>query len=127
METQGQNKVRVLIADDAAVIRKAIRMLLESEPAIEVCGEAVSFSKTLESAAELKPDVILLDLHMPDGGKFKPNAVRQFLSASRVLAMSLSQEDETVTIAESYGAATLLDKANLTDELVPAILRFRPA
>jgi DNA-binding NarL/FixJ family response regulator len=59
--------VRVLIADDAEVVRKAIRGLLACEPTIEVCGEARTFSQTLELAIGLEPDVILLDLHMPDG------------------------------------------------------------
>ena len=115
--------VRVLIADDADAIRKCIRGLLECEPTVEVCGEAASFSQTLELAATLKPDVILLDLHMPDGNRFESAFVKsQLLSTSQVLAISLSQQDgETEIIADGYGAAALLDKAKLFDELIPAI------
>ena len=117
--------VRVLIADDAEAIRKCIRGLLECEPTIGVCGEAASFSQTLELAATLKPDVILLDLHMPDGHRFESAVVKsQLLSTSQVLAISLSQRDgETEILANSYGASAMLDKAKLFDELIPAIQR----
>jgi DNA-binding NarL/FixJ family response regulator len=117
--------VRVLIADDAEVIRTAIRGLLACEPAIEVCGEAVSFSQTLYLAATLQPDVILLDLHMPDGDSFESAFVKLRLLSigSRILAMSLWQDEETKIIAQGYGAAELLDKGKLFNELIPAIQR----
>jgi two-component system, NarL family, response regulator DevR len=117
--------IRVLIADDAEAIRKCIRGLLGCEPTIDVCGEAASFSRTLELAATLKPDVILLDLHMPDGHRFESAVVKsQLLSTSQVLAISLSQQDgEAEILANGYGAAALLDKAKLFDELIPAIQR----
>ena len=118
--------VRVLIADDAEVIRTAIRGLLACEPTMEVCGEAVSFSETLYLAATLQPDVILLDLNMPDGDSFESAFVklRLFSTRSRVLAMSLWQDEETQIIAQSYGAVELLDKGKLFNELVAAIQRL---
>jgi hypothetical protein len=73
--------------------------------------------------------VILLDLHMPDELGFKPELVKSQLSlqGSRVLAMSLPipNDDACKLLAGSFGAAALLDKANLFDELVPAILQTR--
>jgi DNA-binding NtrC family response regulator len=68
--------VRVLIADDVEVIRSVIRDLLAREPTIEVCGEAANFSQTFDLATSLKPDVILLDLHMPDGDRPKSDFVK---------------------------------------------------
>ena len=115
-------RISVLLVDDAEVIRTAIRGLLKREPSIEVCGEAVNFSQTIELAANLKPDIILLDLRMPDSDKFEPNSLARQLASSKVLAMSFLRDDEAETIAERYGAVALLDKANLFDELVPAIL-----
>jgi len=78
-------------------------------------------------SAALKPGVVLLDLYMPDDCSFKPAFVKANLSASRVLAMSLSgdyeSEQEIRSIAESFGAVRTLDKAKLLDQLVPAILQ----
>jgi chemotaxis response regulator CheB len=119
--------VRVLVADDAEVIRRMLRRLVECEPSIQVCGEAVSFSQTLELATSLNPDVILLDLHMPDDRSSESAFVKRRLRciSSCILAMSLLHEDgETQMIAKGYGAVALLDKAKLFDELIPAIQRL---
>jgi chemotaxis response regulator CheB len=118
--------VRVLIADDVEVIRSVIRDLLAREPTIEVCGEAANFSQTFDLATSLKPDVILLDLHMPDGDRPKSDFVKLRLlsTQSRILAMSLwHEDDETQIIARGYGAVELLDKGKLFNELIPAIQR----
>jgi two-component system, chemotaxis family, protein-glutamate methylesterase/glutaminase len=119
--------VKVLLADDALVIRNAVSRLLEAEPAIKVVGVAENFSQTVQMAASLRPDVVLLDLHMPDDHAFQPAFVKSELelSGARVLGMSLSSpEDEEVTklLAESFGAVALLDKAEFGQVLIPAIL-----
>jgi chemotaxis response regulator CheB len=120
--------VKVLVADDAVIIRNAVSRLLEAEPAIKVVGVAETFSQTLQMAASLRPDVVLLDLHMPDDHAFQPAFVKsEFqLSGARVLGMSLSSgEDDTDlrALAESFGAVALLDKARFGKELIPTILR----
>ena len=56
-----QPPVRVLLADDAAIIRDAVSRLLESEPSIKLVGVAENFSQAIEMATSLKPDVVLLD------------------------------------------------------------------
>jgi two-component system chemotaxis response regulator CheB len=123
-ETNG-NSVSVLVADDSAIIRKAIRGVLEEEPAIKILGEAVNFEETISMAVTLKPDVVLLDLHMPDNNKFEPEFVKNQLSlcGSRVLAMSLPGDGDegSIEIAEGFGAIVMLDKAKLHRELIPAI------
>jgi chemotaxis response regulator CheB len=120
-------QVTLLVADDADVIRKTLRNFLKEEPAIKLLGEASNFSETISMMADLKPDVILLDLHMPDDHSFNPEFVKTKLSGARVLAMSFSSnyesEEETRLLAESFGAVTMLDKAKLYDELIPAILQ----
>ena len=122
-------QVSVLVVDDADVIRRTLRNFLKEEPAIKLLGEASNFAEAISMTAALKPDVILLDLHMPDDRSFNPEFVKANLSGARVLAMSLSSdyesEDETRLLAESFGAVTTLDKAKLYDELVPAILQTR--
>jgi DNA-binding NarL/FixJ family response regulator len=73
-------QVTLLVADDAAVIRKTLRHFLEEEPAIKLLGEARNFAEAISMTAALKPDVILLDLHMPDDCLFKPAFVKANLS-----------------------------------------------
>jgi len=122
-----QVQVRVLLADDAAIIRNVVSRLLESEPGIKLVGVAGNFSQTIEMAASLKPDVVLLDLHMPDEHLIPPTKVKSELgnSGARVLGMSLSSgedDEETRTLAESFGVTRLLDKAQFGRVLIPAIL-----
>jgi chemotaxis response regulator CheB len=123
-----QTYVRVLLADDAAVIRNAVSRLLEAEPTIKLVGVAENFSQTIQMATSLRPDVVLLDLHMPDNHAFEPALVKSELelSGARVLGMSLlSPEDDEVTrlLAESFGVVRLLDKAEFGQVLIPAILQ----
>ena len=102
--------------------------LLEVEPRVKVLGEAENFSQAIFLAMILKPDVVLLDLHMPDDQAFVPSFVKSQLqlAGARVLGMSLSSgEDEVSRVrAESFGALALLDKAEFGHELIPAILRL---
>ena len=120
-------QVTLLVADDADVIRTTLRNFLKGEPAIKLLGEASSFAEAISMTAALKPDVILIDLHMPDDRSFNSEFVKTNLSRARVLAMSLlsdyESEEETRVLAENYGAVRMLDKAKLCDELIPAILQ----
>jgi DNA-binding NarL/FixJ family response regulator len=113
---------KVLIADDSEVMRTAIRKMLQEESNIDVVGEASSFADTMQKIADLKPDVLLLDLHMPEKRDFTPAVVKSQLGTVRTVAVSFSNDSESKALAESYGAATLLDKMKLYNEMVPAIL-----
>jgi len=128
-EFETLNQVSVLLVDDASIIRRAIKGLLKDEPQIKLLGEAGSFHDAILMTVALKPDVILLDLHMPDDSSFKPAFVKHQLGGSRVLAMSLPGDcerlDETEMLAKSFGAITMLDKADLHEFLIPAILSQR--
>jgi chemotaxis response regulator CheB len=126
-----QAQVRVLLADDAAIIRNTVSRLLESEPRIKLVGVAENFSQTIEMASSLKPDVVLLDLHMSDERLIPPALVKSELahSGARVLGMSLSSgedDEETRTLAETFGVARLLDKSEFGRVLIPAILQREP-
>jgi DNA-binding NarL/FixJ family response regulator len=118
--------IGVLLAEDAVVMRLAIRRLLQMEPNIDLLGEAVNFQQTIQMAAHLKPKVVLLDLHMPGERQFSPAFIKSelLLSARHVLMMSLWTDADAKALAESYGAIALLDKSKLAFELVPAILRL---
>jgi DNA-binding NarL/FixJ family response regulator len=117
--------IKLLLADDSTVVRRGICQLLASESQIEVVGQATNFAETIELSNALKPRVVVMDLHMSDESQITPQHVRSRLSrVSRLLAMSLWNDDETATLARSFGAALLLDKSNLATTLVPAIVKL---
>jgi two-component system response regulator DevR len=113
--------VTVLLADDHEVIRKAIRSLLTRDPEIEIVGEAISLTDTIRLTAELTPQVVVMDLHMGDENLVDPLEVQSRLAGTRVVAVSVWNDEETRILAERYGAAVLLDKVSLAKELIPAI------
>ena len=60
--------IRVLLADDQAMVRAGFRMILESDPEIEVVGEAANGEQAMASTRRLRPDIVLMDIQMPDDG-----------------------------------------------------------
>jgi two-component system chemotaxis response regulator CheB len=115
--------IKVLLADDSDVVRRAIRGLLEQYPKIELVGEAVSFAQTIQMTNDLKPQVILMDLHMKDQVTFTVEDIKTQMNG-RIVAISLANDGETKALAESFGALILLDKTKLADELIPTIEKF---
>jgi len=115
--------ITVLVADDKQVVLSAIRLLLGSDPELRIVGEAANFRQTFQSATELKPQVVLMDLHMPDDSCLNPQEIKSLLDTlgSRLIAMSFWNDESTQALARSLGAATLLDKLRLATELIPAI------
>jgi DNA-binding NarL/FixJ family response regulator len=115
--------IGVLLADDAEIIRNVLTRMLGTQPEICILGEAKTFAETLKMTATLKPDVVVMDVHMPGERDFNANFIKVELlsSAKHVLAMSLWNDDESKAVAQSYGASTLLDKSTLALTLIPAI------
>ena len=120
--------IKVLLADGNDVMRPVIAKVLREEPAVELVGEAINFAETLQMTAALKPDVLLLELHFDDEREYPAEVVKAqvLLNAKCVLAISLWNDKEAKSLAESLGAAVLLDKATLYSELIPAIKQFCP-
>jgi DNA-binding NarL/FixJ family response regulator len=98
----GDAPVRVVIADDNAVIRMGLRLLLEAEPTIELVGEATDGAKALALAYETKPDVVLLDVRMPGTGGLE--VLAELSAFTCVLMLTSSDEDETIWSAMQAGA-----------------------
>ena len=113
--------IRVLLADNSEIIRKVLADLLQADPEIELVAECVSFAQTMERASKLHPQVIVIDVHMGDESTVTSSQLKFGLIGSRLLAISIWKDDETKALAENFGAATLLDKANLATTLIPAI------
>jgi DNA-binding NarL/FixJ family response regulator len=118
--------IKVLLADDTPVMRKAIRSVLGHEPEIEVVAEAENFAESLSMTREFKPHVVILDLHMPDSSNLTPMNVSEGLRtyAAAVLAISVWNDEDTRASAQSYGAKALLDKMRLGQELIPAVMKL---
>jgi DNA-binding NarL/FixJ family response regulator len=118
--------VRVLLADDSELVRRAVHHLLNEAPWVHVVGEAESFAQTFELCTTLKPKIVVLDLHMRDESKFTAAHIKtELLScAEHILAISVWNDDVAKELASSYGAFTLLDKITLGTALIPAILKL---
>lgn len=114
--------IRVVLADDQAVVRGGLRMILESEEDIEVSGEAGDGRHALDLVRELDPDVVLMDIRMPtlDG----IDATRRLVSSgsrTRVLVLTTYGLDENVYDALKVGAAGFLVKTDSPAQLVHAV------
>jgi DNA-binding NarL/FixJ family response regulator len=121
-----RDAIGLLLADDSDVIRRAVAQMLQAQTGVRIIGEARSFAEIFRMVADLKPTVVLMDLHMPDDREINPTLVktRLQLSTKHVLAMSFWNDEQSKALAESYGASTLLDKSTLASELIPAIMQF---
>lgn len=114
--------IRVLISDDHPLFRKGMRTLLDSEPDMEVVGEASSGNEAQELAAQLQPDLVLMDLQMPGGGGL--TATRQITKISphiRILVITLFEDDASVFAALRAGARGYILKDAGEDEIIRAI------
>ena len=114
--------IRVLIADDHDVVRRGLRALLETEPSIEIIGEAIDGTDAVEKANELEPDVILLDLMMPRKNGIEAIAdIKQDNPDARILVLTSYSDDEKVFAAIKAGALGYLLKETSPDELLQAV------
>jgi DNA-binding NarL/FixJ family response regulator len=114
--------IRVLIADDQALVRGGFRMILESQPDIEVVGEASDGREALARVRELAPDVVLMDVRMPELDGLE--ATRRLLThpgAPRVLVLTTFDHDEYVYEAMRAGASGFLLKAIRPEQLADAV------
>jgi two-component system response regulator DevR len=121
----GNMSIPILVADDSEIVRRCIRQLLAAHTEIAIVGEAGNFAQVFQMVRDLKPRVIVVDLHMPDESTITPQEVKSRLSRDfHVLAMSVWNDEEAKELAEKLGAAVLLDKMNLASTLTPAIMRL---
>ncbi len=115
--------VRVLLVDDQTLFREALSTLLEVRPEIEVVGEAGDGDAALRRTADLRPDVVLMDLHMPVlDGIAATRRLRVEHPDVRVLALTTFDDDEDVFAALRAGALGYLLKEVSGDRLVEALL-----
>lgn len=116
------SRIRVLIADDHAVVREGLRNFLQVQDDIEVVGEAADGLEAMKLAHELAPDVVLMDLVMPGADGIEAlRGVRTANPAARVIVLTSFADDERVFAAVQAGAAGYLLKDILPQDLANAI------
>jgi DNA-binding NarL/FixJ family response regulator len=115
-------KITTLLADDHTVVRQGLRALLQAEPDIEVVGEAESGRHALQMTKQLRPEVVVMDIAMPQLNGIE--ATRQIIKecpATKVLILSSYSDDEYVHLLTSAGAAGYLIKQTAANDLIKAI------
>jgi len=114
--------IRILIADDHAIVREGLRGLISAEPDMELVGEAINGDEAVRLARESQPDVILLDLIMPSqDGLTAIDQIKQQSPQTRILILTSFAEDDKVFRAIKVGALGYLLKDSATDALLQAI------
>ncbi|MCU0306945.1 MAG: response regulator transcription factor [Thermoleophilia bacterium] len=124
----GTPATRILIVDDHAVLRAALRAVLEREPGLVVRGEASSAEGALAALARSPADVVLMDLDMPGmGGLAGTAAVRRAHPATRVVVLSLHADADDARRAHAAGASAYVVKTAADEDLVEALREPGPA
>jgi DNA-binding NarL/FixJ family response regulator len=114
--------LRVLLVEDQTVVREGLRQLVESEPGLTVAGEAATVAEAVAQGARLRPDVVLLDLKLPDGSGL--DAARQLLAGQEppaVLVLSTYEDVALVRAALALGVSGYIPKSASFQEIVAAV------
>lgn len=117
-----QPAIRIVIAEDQALVRRGAALLLSMEPDMEVVGQACNGVEAVELTQLLHPDVVLMDLHMPvKGGVVATREITRALPRTQVLVLTTLDDDETVFEAVRAGAQAYLLKDAAENELLETI------
>lgn len=118
----GISAIRIVIAEDQALVRRGVSLLISLEPDMQVVGQASNGVEAVEQARLHKPDVILMDLHMPvKGGVAATREIKQLLPDTQILVLTTLSDDETVFEAVRAGAQAYLLKDAVEEELLETI------
>jgi DNA-binding NarL/FixJ family response regulator len=122
-EEAGDRVIRVLIVDDQALVRAGFRMILDSQPDIEVAGEAADGAQALRMAGQLRPDVILMDIRMPglDGIAATRRLAEAGDSRAKVIILTTYELDEYLFDALQAGASGFLLKDVVPEDLIRGV------
>lgn len=116
------DRIRVLLVDDHALVRRGFRRLLDDDPGIEVAGEASSAAEAVTRAAELRPDVVVMDCAMPgENGLAATRAIVAQVPGAAVLMLSMHSEETLVQQAFEAGARGYILKNAVDLDLAAAI------
>ena len=114
--------IRLLLVDDHAVVRSGLKMLLENERDVEIIGEAASAAEAMEAAISLKPNVILMDIGLPDlSGIDATREIKKRLSDVAIVALTIHEDEEYFFKMLEAGASGYVPKRAAPEELLTAI------
>jgi DNA-binding NarL/FixJ family response regulator len=113
---------RILIADDHEIVRRGIRTMLENHPGWDVIGEAADGREAVQRAAELKPDLVLIDIGMPNlNGLDAARQIREICPMAHILVLSMHDSEQVVRDVLAVGARGFLLKSDAGRDLVAAV------
>jgi DNA-binding NarL/FixJ family response regulator len=114
--------IRAMIVDDHALFRRGLEMVLDSEPDIELVGQASDGAEAVEKAAESLPDVVLMDIRMPRSSGIEAcRAVKEAAPSAKIVILTISDEEEDLFEAIRAGASGYLLKDIPLDEVAGAV------
>ena len=118
--------LRILLADDHPLVRRGIRTLLGAPSGWQVCGEAANGREALEKVTELKPDILILDLNMPElNGLEVTRRVRKILPQVEILVLTVQDSEQVMRQVLQAGARGYMLKSDAGNELVTAVEAVR--
>jgi two-component system, NarL family, response regulator NreC len=116
------SKITVILVDDHALVRSGLRMLLEAQPDIEVVSEAETGADALQKVQSLQPDVVLMDIELPDmNGIEVTRLIKRTVPRTAVLALTMYEKDQYFFEMLKAGASGYVPKRAAPDDLVAAI------
>lgn len=114
--------MRILIADDHEAVRKGLCAILSSRNDIEVCGEAANGKEAIEKALELSPDLIILDITMPElDGMGAAKEIKKFLPDVPILFFSMHDSKQLIRAAKLLGVQGCVNKAHAAEMVLNAV------
>jgi DNA-binding NarL/FixJ family response regulator len=121
-----ENAIRVLIVDDHEIVRKSLVAMLAQEPDIEIVGTAANGFEAVELAQAIMPDVIVMDVSMPElDGIRAAGRIKALGLDSMIIMLSMHHNSALVQQARKNGASAYIIKQQANNELVPAIRQAR--
>src|SRR5579885_3830089 len=115
-------KIRVMIADDHAILRAGLKLLVNSQADMEVCGEAADGKQAMEAASRLTPDIVLLDLTMPNAGGMEAlQKIAEDAPAARVVILTMHDDPAYLRSVLAAGASGYVLKKSVDADLLSAI------
>jgi two-component system response regulator NreC len=116
------DKIRLMLVDDHEIVRTGLRMLLEHQPDMEIVGEASTGSEVLEMAALAKPDVIVMDITLPDiSGIEATRRIKQSQPGAAVVALTIHEDEQYFFEMLQAGASGYVPKRAASEDLINAI------
>jgi len=114
--------LRILLVDDHDLVRQGLRSMLDSHPGWAICGEGATGRQAIELAQQLRPDVVVMDIHMPDmDGLRATQEILAFNPQTEILILTLDETEAVMRAATAAGARGVVMKSDAAHELVSAV------